>query len=163
MVQYGLWSSNGLLPHPSFLATLPDAKSNACKTFPFLRLFSIDVSRFMVIKATKINSWLCLKICSLEKRDAFGFHIINFLFMSSNISSAPAYGVYVSQLICYAYCCSNYSDFLSRHRTLMTRLLSQGYKINHLSITFKKFHGRHTDLVEQYRKNVCQIFADCTS
>ena len=36
-----------------------------------------------------------------DKRDAFGFHIVNFPFMSSNIPSAPAYGVYASQLIHY--------------------------------------------------------------
>ena len=65
-----------------------------------------------------------------DKRDAFGFHIMNFPFMSSNIPSAPAYGVYASQLIRYASCCSNYSDFLLRHRALVTRLLSQGYKVN---------------------------------
>ena len=59
-----------------------------------------------------------------DKRDTFGFHIVNFPFMSSNIPSAPAYGVYASQLIHYARCCSNYSDFLSRHRALVTRLLS---------------------------------------
>ena len=35
-----------------------------------------------------------------DKRDAFGFHIVNFPFMSSNIPSAPAYGVYASKLIC---------------------------------------------------------------
>ena len=38
----------------------------------------------------------------------------------------------------------------------MTRFLSQGYKVNHLSNTFKKFYGRHTDLVGQYRKDVCK-------
>ena len=27
-----------------------------------------------------------------------------------------------------------------------TRLLSQGYKVNNLSNTFKKFYGRHTDI-----------------
>ena len=80
-----------------------------------------------------------------EKRDRFGFHIVNFPFMSSNIPSAPAYGVYASQLIRYARCCLNYSDFLLRHRVLVTRLLSQGYKVNRLSNTFKKFYGRHTD------------------
>ena len=47
-----------------------------------------------------------------DKRDTFGFHIVNFPFMSSNIPSAPAYGVYASQLIRYDHCCSNYSDFL---------------------------------------------------
>ena len=92
-----------------------------------------------------------------------GFHIVNFPFMSSNIPSAPACGVYVFQLIHYARCCSNYSDFLSHHRALVTRLLSQGYKVNHLSNTFKKFYGRHTDLVGQYKKSVCQMFADSIS
>ena len=98
-----------------------------------------------------------------DKRDAFGFHIVNFPFMSSNIPSAPVYGVYAYQLIRYARCCSNYSDILLRHRALVTRLLSQSYKVNRLSNTFKKFYGRHTNLVGQYKKNVCQMFADSIS
>ena len=98
-----------------------------------------------------------------DKRDMFGFHIVNFPFMSNNIPSTPAYAVYASQLIRYAHYCSNYSDFLSRHRALVTRLLSQGYKVNCLSNTFKKFYGRHTDLVRQYKKSFCQMFADSIS
>ena len=34
----------------------------------------------------------------------------------------------------------------------MTKLLSQGYKVNRLSNTFKKFYGRHTDLLDNTRK-----------
>ena len=98
-----------------------------------------------------------------DKRDAFSFHIVNFPFMSSNIPSTPAYGLYASQLIRYARCCLNYSDFLLRQKALVTRLLSQCYKVNRLSSTFKKFYGRHTDLVGQYKKNVCQMFADSIS
>ena len=67
----------------------------------------------------------------------FGFHGVNFPFMSSNIWFVPAHGVYVSHLFCYAHCCSNYSDFSSRHRALVTRLLTQGYKTDRLSNTFK--------------------------
>ena len=44
-----------------------------------------------------------------------------------------------------------------------TGFLSQCYKVNRLSNTFKKFYGRHTDLVGQYKKNVCQMFADSIS
>ena len=44
----------------------------------------------------------------------------------------------------------------------MTRLLSQGYRVNCLANTFKTFYGRHTDLVGKYRENVCQMFADDT-
>ena len=98
-----------------------------------------------------------------DKRGTFDFHIVNFPFMSSNIPSAPAYGVYAFQLIHYARCCSNYSDFLSHHRALVTRLLLQDYKVNCLSNTFKKFYGRHTDLAGQYKKSVCQMFADSIS
>ena len=63
-----------------------------------------------------------------DKRDDFNFPIVNFPFLSSNIPSAPAYGVYVSQLIHYARACSNYQDFLERGKVLTTKLLSQGYQ-----------------------------------
>ena len=97
-----------------------------------------------------------------DKRDASGFHIVIFSFISINIPSEPAYGI-CAYLIRYAHCCLNYNDFLSLYRALVARLLSQGYKVNHLSNTFKKFYGRHTDLVGQYKKNVCQMFADSIS
>ena len=37
-----------------------------------------------------------------DKRGDFNFHITNFPFLSSNIPSSPAYGVFISQLIRYA-------------------------------------------------------------
>ena len=64
--------------------------------------------------------------------NAFGFHIVNFLLMSSNIASADAYGVKTTQLIHFACCSSDYRDFLSAHRDLVTRLLLQGCKLNRL-------------------------------
>ena len=87
-----------------------------------------------------------------DKCDVFGFHIVSNSFMSSNIPLAPANGVYASQLIRYPRCCSNYSDLFSRHWALVTTLLSQGYKANRLSNTFKKLYGRHIDLVGQHKK-----------
>ena len=63
-----------------------------------------------------------------DKRDDFNFPIVNFPVLSSNIPSAPAYGVYVSQLIRYARAFSNYQDLLERGKVLTTKLSSWGYK-----------------------------------
>ena len=46
-----------------------------------------------------------------NKRDDFNFPIVNFPFICSNIPAAPAYGVYISQLIRYSKACGSYQDF----------------------------------------------------
>ena len=89
-----------------------------------------------------------------DKRDDFDFHIVNFPFLSSNIPSSPSYGVYISQLIRYARCCSYYDDFGYRHKLLVDRLLSQGYEVKRLRNSFKKFYGRYPDLIEKYQRLV---------
>ena len=39
-------------------------------------------------------------------------------------------------LVVVARCCSNYIEFFPCHRALVTKLLSQGYKVNRLFNTF---------------------------
>ena len=85
-----------------------------------------------------------------DKRDDFDFHIVSFPFLSNNIPSGPSYGVYISQLIRYARCCSHYDDFRYRHKCLVDRLLSQGYIALRLAKSFKKFYGGYQDLIEKY-------------
>ena len=58
-----------------------------------------------------------------DKLDDFDFIIVNFPFLSSNLSSGPSYGEYISKLIRYAQCCSYYDDFRYRHKCLVDRLL----------------------------------------
>ena len=62
-----------------------------------------------------------------DKRDDFNFHITNFPFLSSNIPSSPAYGVFISQLIRYARASSSYECFIMRAMRLSNKLLGQGY------------------------------------
>ena len=64
------------------------------------------------------------------ERDDFNFPIVNFPFLTSKSPSAPAYGVYVSQLIRFARACSNYQDLMERGKVLTTKLLIQGYQKN---------------------------------
>ena len=56
---------------------------------------------------------LLLSIGSLyDKRDDFNFHTTNVPFLSSNIPSSPAFGVFISQVIRYARGRSSYECFI---------------------------------------------------
>ena len=91
-----------------------------------------------------------------DKHDAVGFYFAKFCLKPINIPCLPSYGVYASQLIRYACCCSNYGDFLSHYSALVMKLSSQGYKVNNLSTTFKKFYTDSDSVVGQDKINVCQ-------
>ena len=86
----------------------------------------------------------------VTQKDDFNFRIVNFPFLSSYKPSGPSYGVYISQLIRYARCCTYYDDFGYRHKLLVDRVLSQGYKVNRLRLSFQKFYGRYTGLIVKY-------------
>ena len=62
-----------------------------------------------------------------DERDDFNFHITNFPFLSSNIPSSRAYGVFISQLIRQARACSSYEFFILRAARLSSKLLEKGY------------------------------------
>jgi hypothetical protein len=81
-----------------------------------------------------------------DKRDDFNFSIVNFPYPCSNIPAAPAYGVYISQLIRYARACSAFNQFLVRGSLLTNKLMSQGFKMSRLQAAFRKFYGRYNDL-----------------
>ena len=98
-----------------------------------------------------------LQVKLYDKRDDFNFNIVNFPLLSSNIPQSSAYGVYVSQLIRYA---RAYSDFLVRSRHLTSKLLGQGYNRFKLITTFKKFYGRHYDLIGKYQLSVTHMVTD---
>ena len=67
------------------------------------------------------------------------FHITNFPFLSSNIPSSPAYGVFISQLIRYARASSSYECFILRAMQLCNKLLGQGYVKERLRSSLRKF------------------------
>ena len=62
-----------------------------------------------------------------DKRDDFNFPIVNFLFICSSIAAAPAYGVYIFQLLRYNRACGSYERFLDRGLLLTKKLLNQGF------------------------------------
>ena len=95
-----------------------------------------------------------------DKRDDFNFNITNLLFMSSNIPSSPAYGVFISQLIRYVRTFSSYECFILRTRRLSSALLKQGYLVERLKSSFRKFYGRYGDIIQQYEISLSRMLND---
>jgi hypothetical protein len=91
------------------------------------------------------EGWLRTKL--YDKRDDLNFPIVNFPFICSNIPAAPAYGVYISQLIRYSRACGSYQDFLNIGLLLTRKLLNQGFLLVKLKSSLGKFYSRHHDLV----------------
>ena len=81
----------------------------------------------------------------------------NFPFLSSNLLSAPLYGVYVSQWKRYAHACSHYPDFIYRNVLLTQKLLEQSYEKDRLKMTLRKFYGHHHQLVEPYDVSLSKL------
>lgn len=101
---------------------------------------------------------LCTKL--YDKRDDFDFPVVNFPFMSSNIPSSPAYGVYISQLLRYVRACTNYCHFRERHVLLTIKLFNQGFTVTGLIRSFKKFYGRHSEEFTNYDTSLITMMRD---
>ena len=79
-----------------------------------------------------------------DKRDDFGFPIVNFPRLSSDVPRLPSYGIYVSQLVRFARCCTSILDFHSKNLLITSKLLTQGYRYHKLRKTFGKRSLDHT-------------------
>ena len=101
-----------------------------------------------------------LRTSLYDKRDDFNFHITNFPFLSSNIQSSPAYGVFISHLIRYARVCSSYECFIVRAARLSSKLLGQGYVMELLKSSLRKFYGRYGDFIKHYEVSLSQMLHD---
>ena len=95
-----------------------------------------------------------------DKRDDFNFHITIFPFLSSNILSSPAYGVFITQLIRYSRACFSYECFILRAARLSSKLLGQGYAMKCLKSSLRKFCGRYGVLIKHYKVSLSQMLHD---
>ena len=97
-----------------------------------------------------------LKSKLYDKYDDFDFPIVNIPFLSSNIPTSPAYGVYISQLIATVVpvMCS---DVLNRAKLPSKKLLCQCYVQPLLISSLPKFYCRHHDLTDRYDVSISQM------
>ena len=85
-----------------------------------------------------------------DKRDDFGFPIVNFPWLSGNVPRLPSYGIYISQLIRFDRCCTSVFDFHSKNLQITSKLLSQGYIYHKLRKTFGKFFRSYSELLSKF-------------
>ena len=71
-----------------------------------------------------------------DKRDDFGFPIVHFPWLSGDVPRLPSYGIYISQLVRFARCCTRDFDFKSKNLQLTSKLLTLGYRYHKLRKTF---------------------------
>ena len=87
-----------------------------------------------------------------DKRDKFGFAIVNFPDLSGNIGTGQSYGVFISQLVRFSRYCQKFVDFKERTLRLVERLMKQGFKFVKLCQTFTKFARRYSHLLRKYKE-----------
>ena len=93
-----------------------------------------------------------------DKRDDFGFDIVNFPFLHGDIPRSTSYGVYISQLIRFARVSSHVDVLNTRNKVLTAKLLRQGYRYHKIRKAFSKFYRRHFDLVSKYNVGLKTLF-----
>ena len=145
----------------------PKSVRNSCviKVFGGVFMLSrcfLDSSVGVWVFVTGLSQISSFFSSNYDKRDDFNFHITNFPFLSSNIPSSPAYGVFISQLIRYAGLAPRMNVLLSimRARRLSSKLLKQGYLVERLKSSFRKFYGRYGDLIQQYEVSLSRMLND---
>ena len=90
-----------------------------------------------------------------DKRDNFGFEIVNFPDLSGNIPTSQSYGVFISQLVRYARCCQKLIDFKNRTVLLVNKLLKQNFKFIKLCKTFRRVSCKYSHLLRKYNDFRC--------
>ena len=85
-----------------------------------------------------------------DKRDDFGFPIVNFLWLSGDVPRLPSYGINILPLVRFARCCTSVLDFNSKNLQITSKLLTQGYKYHKLLKTFWKFFRSYSELLSKF-------------
>ena len=85
-----------------------------------------------------------------DKHDDFDFEIVNFPFLDGDVPHSTSYGVYISQLFCFARASSIVADFNTRNKLLTKKLLKQGYRNLKLPKQFSNFYRQYYDLLSTW-------------
>ena len=95
------------------------------------------------------NNWRFCVVTLYEFSVGVGTLLIRLSKFSSRLS--------ISQLIRQSRACSSYECFILRARRLSSKLLKQGYVVERLKSSFRKFYGRYWDLIKKYEVTLTTV------
>ena len=84
-----------------------------------------------------------------NKRYYFGFPVVNFPWLSGDVSRLPSYGIHILQLVRFAKCSTSVFDSYSQNLQITSKLLWQGYRYHKLRKMFGKFLRSHSELLSK--------------
>ena len=70
--------------------------------------------------------------------------------LSGDFPRLPSSGIYISQLVRFARCCTGVFDFHSKNLQITSKLLTQGYRYHTLRKTFGKFYRSYSKLLSEF-------------
>ena len=88
-----------------------------------------------------------------DKRDDFGFPIVNFPWLSGDVPRLPSYGIYISQLVRFARCCTSVLDFHSKNLQITSKCLHRVIDIT----SFEKHLESSLDCTPNFCQNLVII------
>ena len=103
---------------------------------------------FLDLKTKVIGNYIHTSV--YDKRDDFGFPIVNFPWLSGDVPRLLSYSIYISQLVRFARCCTSVFDFHSKNLQITSNLLTQGYRYHKLRKTFGKVFRSYPELLSKF-------------
>ena len=85
-----------------------------------------------------------------DKRDDFGFPIVNFSWLSGDVPRLQSYDTYILQLVKFARYCTSVLDFHSKNLQIISKLLTLSYRYHKLRKTFGKFFRSYFELLSKF-------------
>ena len=83
----------------------------------------------------------------------FGFPIVNFPWLFSDLPRLSSYGIYISQMVRFARCCTSVLDFRSKNLQITSKLLTQRYRYHKLRQTYGKSVMSYSDFLSKFCEN----------
>ena len=95
---------------------------------------------------------------SFDKRNDFGFEIINYPDLRGNIPKKPAYGVFISQLVRFCSINRSVHHYKRDIKILVNKLLLKGFKKVRLCAKFRQYCLKYLQVWSKFGINIIQDF-----